>query len=246
MLTIKTIKKEFSSYKVSVENIDLELGEVVGLIGANGSGKTTLIKMLTGEIKADVKEVSLNEAVEYSKDMSYTPDFIRFKNIKVLDYIYLYEKMYPEFDSFSVIKEVEEWGIVTSRKVSTLSLGESQKLMMEISLNRKAKLYIFDEPSDGYDYSSLIKFRNSIYDLSNDDNLIIISSHQLKFYEKLMDRVLYMRRGQILFNISAIELNIKGLKILNDYKVPEEYVEKFRLNPSFENFLVSIEKGLFI
>lgn len=245
MLSINKLRKEFKSFKVDVENINLYPGEVVGLIGANGSGKTTLIKMLSGEMVADEKDVLFNNNKEYRHIMSYTPDSIRFKNMKVKEYIGLYEKLYSDFDFESVIKKMHIIGVNLESRLSTLSLGESQKLMMEIALNRESLLYIFDEPSDGYDSSSLRNLRDCIYDISNDNSLIIISTHQIKFYESLMDRVLYMRRGEVMFNISQVELATKGLQILKDHKVPTQEITNFIESPSFEHFLIAIEKGEF-
>lgn len=243
MLKINHLEVKLSKFTVKVEDLELKMGEVVGLVGANGAGKTTVIKSIVREIHSPLTDIEFKGPDNYFEKMSYVPDGIRLEGLSIDEYLQVYSNAYKNFNLELARNLIADIDLDFSEKTSRLSLGESQKLMMCMAKAIPAELYIFDEPSDGYDYSSLVRLRDDIYDMSTDNNLFIISTHQIKFYENILDRILYLKNGDILYNITSIDLNDKGLEILKENETKQEYIDVFKERPSFDNLLIALEKG---
>lgn len=235
-LIIKAIQKPLKHFDIDVHNIELNKGDVVGLIGPNGSGKSSLLKLLTRELETDMCDVYWNGSTSFLNTLAYIPDSMRFKNITVDQYFSIYVQHYT-LDRVKFDQMIKQYHIAHNQKIDKLSLGQSQKLMFALVQSMDASLYIFDEPSDGYDPISIKTLKNNLYDLSNDDTLIVIATHQLKSYEGIFDRILYIENGKIVFNFSTIEIEEKGEEILGFLFVPELIKQDYVNRPSLTTFV---------
>ena len=241
-LQLIKIKIPLATFTLDIEKIFLDAGEVVGLIGANGSGKTTLLKLITREIETEGTEIIWNGRSQYLDDLSYTPDSLRVTHGKVSDFIKLYELFDPRWNTEYFKGLCESINISLNDKLSHLSLGESQKLMFAIAQTTNGKLTIMDEPSDGLDPLALRQFLNNLVDTQDDSKLTIISTHQIKQYEKVLDRVLYIEQGQIILNLTSVEIIERGKEILEYFKAKEDDLEFFDQERSLESFIKAIER----
>lgn len=218
MLKLNKIHGSLSTITLDVQNISLKSGEIVGLIGANGSGKSSLIKALTKESQLEEFDVSWNGKPAYLDELSYIPDSLRIKKGKVEEINLLYNTLDFRWDSNYFKEQCEFLNINQDDKLSNLSLGESQKLMIAIAKTTNGNLLVMDEPSDGLDPLALRHFINGLVASQEDSKLTLIATHQIKQYENVLDRVLFLERGKILLNYTTVEIIEKLLNYLHNIK----------------------------
>lgn len=242
-LKISKLVKPLRTFELEVTDLELHKGEIVGLVGANGSGKSTLIKLLTRELETADAQITLDGDYNYLDKLGYIPDSLRFENLSIVSFMNYYDSVYSHFDSDKFFQSLSRYDLDRNSNISELSLGESQKLMFSIINAMTPTLFIFDEPSDGYDSESLNILKSDLLNLATDDNLFIISTHQIKFYENILDRILYIQDGKIVHNLTSLEVQANGHSILLNSKSLLEDVERFSNQPSLENFIIAVERG---
>lgn len=245
MLKLNKIHGSLSTITLDVQNISLKSGEIVGLIGANGSGKSSLIKALTNESQLEEFDVSWNGKTAYQDELSYIPDSLRIKKGKVEEINLLYNTLDFRWDSNYFKEQCELLNINQDDKLSNLSLGESQKLMIAIAKNTNGNLLVMDEPSDGLDPLALRHFINGLVASQEDSKLTLIATHQIKQYENVLDRVLFLERGKILLNYTTVEIIEKGVELLTQHKAKTVDIDNFEISKSLDNFIRAIERRNF-
>lgn len=239
-LIINRLRHKYDNFELMIEDLHLDSGEIIGLIGRNGSGKTTFQKALAQQINADSIDVSWKNIRSYKKDLAYIPDHIEFKNISINEYINVYRHFYKlDEDKLSIL--LKYYNINIHENLRDLDLGEAQVINLVIVQARSASLYLFDEPSDGLDSLTLKKMIRGLYDISNDESLILISTHQVKAYQNILDRIIYIEDGKILFNYSTIEIEESGLKILEYLYTDPNLIQEYILEPSLAKFIACVE-----
>lgn len=214
-------------------NLSLDSGKIIGLLGANGAGKTTLMRLIAGvnartSGKITVSGVDTKEAIKSCISMTY--DFkTSFKNFyasgwlnrnKVKDIIKFYLEVYPDF-SFNKYQEMAKYLIIDSEsKVSNLSTGETEKLVIALTLARQVPLYLLDEPLNGIDIMTRKKIIKSIIQWKSDESTIIISSHYVNEIASLLDDVVIIK-DKTIYEVTPVE------EIQTKYHLGiEEYYEK--------------------
>ncbi len=207
----KDLCKDYGAKKVLKNvNLDLEKGRIIGLLGPNGSGKTTLIKLIndllvptSGEVLVDGKK----PGVETKKIISYLPErtYLNF-NMKVTELISFFKDFYEDFDDKKANKLLKELNINPADKLRTMSKGMKEKVQLVLVMSRKAKLYILDEPIGGVDPATRDYIIKTIMNNFNEDASIIISTHLISDVEKILDDVIFINDGEIMFVKNADEL----------------------------------------
>ncbi len=240
--TIKKLSKKLKVFTLNISGLTLQKGEIVGLLGQNGSGKSTFIKSIVGEILCDAKDIEWNDSATYLEQVSYISDSIKYNKLTVSEYGVIYGSIYKTWNQDQFNLDLNNYGLNSEQDVDTLSLGEQQKLMFAVSKAYNASIYIFDEPSDGYDSFSFNIFKNDLLSLANDDNLFLVATHQIKGYENILDRILYMFNGEILFNHTVLEIETNGESILMELNAMKADIESYLTNPSLDAFLIAVER----
>lgn len=219
ILSTNNLSKDYSGKKALNEvNINLKAGKIVGLLGPNGSGKTTFLKLVAGLLKPTGGEILIDSQKPglYTKSIvSYLPDRdYLFKWMKIKDAIDYYNDFFMDFDTQKAINLIEFMKLDLESKVTSLSKGMGEKLALSLTIARKAKLYILDEPLAGVDPTAREKIIETIIDNFREDSTMLISTHQVSIMERLFDDVLFLSDGEIVLKGSAEELrNEKGLSI---------------------------------
>jgi len=175
---------------------------IVGLMGPNGSGKTTMLKIFSGLIKSKSGEVEIKGrklGQETKALVSFMPDeSILYKWMKVKDAIDFYKGFYPDFDSQRMANLLNFMELTENQKVDKLSKGNSEKLMIALTISRSANLYLLDEPLGGIDPVAKSKILSSILEhFTREDSSMLISTHLIKDVEKVFDDVLFLKDGKI-------------------------------------------------
>lgn len=208
MLYINEVYKSFGEVK-AVNGVSLEInpGEIYGLLGANGAGKTTIFRMILNIIKPDSGVIQYNNqtmSIENSYLFGYLPEERSlYQREKVADQLVYFAKLKGLTSKEANIKldywlekfEVTEY---KHRKVKELSKGNQQKIAFIAALIHDPEIIILDEPFTGLDPMNTKIFKTLIQEIASNGKTIIFSSHQMDVIEELCDRLAIMKKGKII------------------------------------------------
>ena len=213
LVEIENLTKKYG-LKTAVKDISLNLegGQIIGLLGPNGSGKTTLIKMLNGllvptkgKILVDGKEIG----PETKAVISYLPDQTYLNmNQKVCEVINFFEDFYEDFDSERAYEMLEKLNINPKDSLKTMSKGTKEKVQLILVMSRRAKLYILDEPIAGVDPAARDYILDVILSNYDPEASILISTHLISDIEKILDQAVFIRNGEIVMNSSVDDIRV--------------------------------------
>ncbi|UWG96201.1 ABC transporter ATP-binding protein [Dehalobacter sp. DCM] len=203
LLSADNITKGFFNKK-ALENfsIKIEEGKVYGLLGPNGSGKTTFFKIAAGLYKPTYGRVTIGDVPVGAKTKKITAfmpteDFI-FEWMKVRKVLDFYKDMYADFDRKKALEYLEFMALNEDMKVRSMSTGMKARLKLAITMARKAKLYLLDEPLNGIDPVSRDKIIKIVVSELRSDCAMVISSHLVSELEPVIDEVIFLDKGQII------------------------------------------------
>lgn len=214
MIKFENVTKVYNKTVRAVDDISFNVkgGEIVGFIGPNGSGKTTTMKMLTGIIKADVGKIIVNgfnvrkDPIKAKASIGYIADspdmFLRLKGTEFLDLIGdIYhvptDKRQKRIQEFAERFELSE---ALSSPIMSYSHGMRQKIMVIAALMHDPPVWILDEPMVGLDPKSAFELKQMMRDHAKAGNAVFFSTHVLEVAEKLCDRVIIIKKGNILYD----------------------------------------------
>lgn len=196
-------------------NLTLEDGKIYGLLGENGVGKTTLLTLLCGLKKTQVGSIDTDGANPYDREpslleqMFYLPDDVA----PIYDKAYSWAKSRGKFwSNFSLDKFVEimdGFENDVNQKLSTMSTGQLKKTHISFALACSTKYLFLDEPTNGLDIPSKSQFRSSILKYTSEDSTIVISTHQVRDLENVIDPIIILDRQDVLLNASLEEISRK-------------------------------------
>ena len=196
-------------------NLTLEDGKIYGLLGENGVGKTTLLTLLCGLKKAQVGSIDTDGANPYDREPSlleqrfYLPDDVA----PIYDKAYSWAKSRGKFwSNFSLDKFVEimnDFENDVNQKLSAMSTGQLKKTYISFALACSTKYLFLDEPTNGLDIPSKSQFRSSILKYTSEDSTIVISTHQVRDLENVIDPIIILDRQDVLLNASLEEISRK-------------------------------------
>ena len=200
-------------------NLALESGHIIGLLGPNGSGKTTLIKLLNGLLTPSEGELYIGEnpiGVESKKIVSYLPDQTYLNgNLKVREIIRYFKDFYADFDEDRAYDMLEKLKIQPEHKLKTMSKGTKEKVQLILVMSRRAKLYILDEPIAGVDPAARDYILDTILSNYDEDATILISTHLISDIENILDKVIFIKDGQIVLTSSVVKIREEQQKSID-------------------------------
>lgn len=222
MITIRNLTMKYGGRPViDGLNLDLEKGQIVGLLGENGSGKTTLLRILTGlerNYKGDVKINGKNPGSFTNKDISYQPDHLPVDpSLKIRKVGKIYQNFFADFDEGKFLNLIEGFDIDKDLKIKECSKGMKDKVQIALSLSRKSPIYILDEPMSGIDPKSRKIILKTIIDNFDYEGLLIISTHLISEIEKVLDRAIFIDNGKILVNERVDDIREKENMGVEEY-----------------------------
>lgn len=214
MIKFKNVTKVYNRTIKAVNNVSFEVrgGEIVGFTGPNGSGKTTTIKMLTGILPPDKGEIKINgfdikkNMIQAKSSIGYIADspdmFLRLKGIEFLNFIADVYKVSND-DRKKRVNELAERFELTdalSSPMMSYSHGMRQKLMVIAALVHSPPVWILDEPMTGLDPKSSYELKEMMREHAKKGNAVFFSTHVLEVAEKLCDKVIIIKKGNLLYD----------------------------------------------
>ena len=195
--------------------MNLEEGCIYGLLGENGVGKTTFLTLLSGLKKPQLGEIDIDGHKPYDREPSfladqyYLSDEVAAVNMKAIDYARNYGKFWENFDigKFKEVMEVLEND--TEQKMTRMSFGQLKKTYIAFALACNTKYLFMDEPTNGLDIPSKAQFRKAVTKYTREDSVIIISTHQVRDLENIIDPIIILDRQDVLLNATIAEISEK-------------------------------------
>ena len=210
-LTIESLNYSLRKNKVLNDiNLHLQGAQAVCLLGPNGAGKSTLLKVCAAMLYAQNGSVEFNGITpeknrnHYLSHIGYMPEtaFIA-PELTVLEQLKLMANIRQVADLSQSVNEVLQLcqlKSVLNKRCQHLSLGYRQRLNLAQAIISRPQLIIMDEPLNGLDPHSMVKFRNIINELKK-TSLVLVSTHYLAEAQLISDRVIILQEGQILDNL---------------------------------------------
>ncbi len=220
MLEIKNITYGYNAMHNVLENFSLSYSEpgIYGLLGKNGTGKSTLLYLIMGLLRPKYGTITFdgNETLqrqpETLREMFIVPEEYDLPHIMLPDYLKVIKPFYPNFDEQMLVQLLEVFdmqGVNGARPdrngipqiaLGSLSMGQKKKIYLCIALAARTKLLVMDEPTNGLDILSKSQFRKVVAMGMRDDQIIIISTHQVKDIETLLDHITIIEPNNVLLN----------------------------------------------
>ena len=218
MIEIKNLTFSYSRKSAPVLydfSIGINRGKVTGLLGRNGAGKSTLLYLIAGLLTPEEGEVLFNgintrdRNPETLQDIFIVPEEFDLPSIPLMEYVKYNAPLYPRFSYDDLTKYLEMFDMDSSLNLGALSMGQKKKVYMAFALATNTSLLLMDEPTNGLDIPSKSQFRKFIASGMNDDRNIIISTHQVRDIDQLLDHIILINDNEILLNHDTNEITDK-------------------------------------
>lgn len=210
-IELNGLTKEFGTLSaLDSVSLELEKGQIVGLLGPNGSGKTTLIKLMNGLLTPTAGTVTINgyepgvetkKAVAYLPDRNALPDYMTASQL--MD---LYSDFFTDFNRVKAEDMLADLGIDMKQQMKKMSKGTREKLQLCLVMSRDAEVYLLDEPIGGVDPATRDYILRTIISNYNEDAVVIISTHLIADIESVLDDVIFLKEGRVVLHRTAEEI----------------------------------------
>lgn len=214
MITVKQLSFGYTRRRNIFDSLSLELpkGSIVGLLGRNGEGKTTLLKLLYGQLLRRQGELKVldadpkHRAVSFLQQVYLLPEEFRVPPISIRSFFDISAPFYPNYDEAVAKELIDTFGLQWDMNLKKISQGQKKKALIAFALSLRVPLLLLDEPTNGLDIPSKGEFRRAVARYTSDEQTILISTHQVRDLEQLIDRILIMERGSIFCNATVADI----------------------------------------
>lgn len=198
-------------------HLDLEIrrGNIYGLLGKNGAGKTTLLKILSGQLFIEEGETKVlgenpqKRSPSLLSEIFYLPEEFPLPKMNASEYLAMRSPFYPRFDHGMFAQYCREFDIDLNQRLDQMSLGQKKKVLLSFGLASNTALLILDEPTNGLDIPSKKQFRQTVASAMTEQRTFIISTHQVRDMENLIDPIIILHDGKVIFNDTVESVNEK-------------------------------------
>jgi len=208
MIEVKSLDFTYGKKANLFNALDLHLtgGNVYGLLGKNGAGKTTLLKILTGLLFSQNGEVRVLDfrprlrEPYFLQEIYLIPEEFYLPSVSLQEYEMAYAPFYPRFDHRIFEQSLTEFEVPSLDRLSSLSFGQKKKFLIAFGLATQCKILFLDEPTNGLDIPTKSQFRKILASSVSDERTILNSTHQVRDMANLIDPIIILDEGQIIFN----------------------------------------------
>ena len=251
MINFTNVSFKYSKKSV-FENLSFELpkGSVCGLLGENGEGKTTLLNLIIGALIPKEGSILVNNLnttsrlAEMYQNIYYVPEEFTLPAITLTKFIKAYAPFYPNFSHERVADYIARLRVETNKRLDKMSMGERRKALLAFGFATSANLILLDEPTNGLDITSKSIFRGMVAEMVNEERTIVISTHQIRDLDILLDRVMILDQHDLVLNCSTAEIE-KKLYFDNRYNMGKVLYSSgafaIRENLNAEDSMINLE-----
>ena len=190
----------------------LEEGRIYGLLGENGVGKTTLLTLLCGLKKVCSGSITTDGENPFDRtptllqNQFYLPDEVLPVAMKAECFAKERGAFWPDYDHSKFLEIMKEFENDPAKKMNQMSAGQLKKTYISLALACGCKYIFMDEPTNGLDIPSKTQFRSAIMKYTTDDSTIVISTHQVRDLENIIDPIMILDRQDVLLNATVEEI----------------------------------------
>ena len=213
MINIKDLAFSYGD-NVVLKDISMKLveGRIYGLLGENGVGKTTLLTLLAGLKKADEGTIDIDgynpfdRKPSFLSEIYYLPDEVPALRMSAISFATDRGQFWTRFDlnKFREIMQILETD--EKMRMDRMSYGQLKKTFISFALACNTKYLFMDEPTNGLDIPSKAQFRKAVSKYTSDESTLLISTHQVRDLEALIDPIIILDRRDVLLNASLDEI----------------------------------------
>ena len=213
IIQTNNLTKQYGEQKsVSAMNLHVKKGRIYGLLGRNGAGKSTLLYLMTGLLTPKKGKIMYHDINVRSRlpmtlqDMFLVPEEFELPSISLKKYIDLNAPFYPNFSKEDMYKYLHCFEMDMDVNLGALSMGQKKKVFMSFALATNTSLLLMDEPTNGLDIPGKSQFRKFMASGMTDNKTIVISTHQIRDIDKMLDSVMIMDESRVLLNESTVHI----------------------------------------
>jgi ABC-2 type transport system ATP-binding protein len=214
MIEIKNLSFSYPRKPLLFKDLDLSLGKghIYGLLGKNGAGKSTLLKNMAGlafpakgnclfkGINVSGRPISILEDIYFIAEELFVP------SLTPVQFVSNTAGFYPKFNQSDFYHYLKALDVDLDGVMDKQSFGQQKKAMIAFGLATNTGLLIMDEPTNGLDIPSKVQFRKLIASVLTEDRCIVISTHQVRDLDSLIDTLLVLHEREIVVNQSLDEI----------------------------------------
>jgi ABC-2 type transport system ATP-binding protein len=210
MIYLDRVSFGYSKRKKLFSDLSLRLapGHIYGLLGKNGAGKSSLLRNiagllfpLEGKIEVSGREPKKREPA-FLQDIFFLPEEIYLPSVTMAKYLEILSPFYPKFDKDQFMAYIAEFDIPEGNKLTDMSYGQKKKVLIAFALATNTNVLIMDEPTNGLDIPSKSQFRKVVSNVLSSERIILISTHQIRDLDNLIDSIIILEDSKILIQHS--------------------------------------------
>ncbi|GAB3043176.1 ABC transporter ATP-binding protein [Spirosoma pulveris] len=179
-------------------NLTLSPGSIYGLLGPNGAGKSTLLRLLSGLLYPKSGSILVGDYMPkdrqpaFLEDLFLVPEEFYLPAVRINQFVDSNAPFYPRFDRAQMTAYIREFGLTDNQKLNELSYGQKKKVLIGFGLATNTAVLLMDEPTNGLDIPSKSQFRRLVAGAVNENRTVVISTHQVRDLEALIDPIVIL------------------------------------------------------
>lgn len=216
MVKIENLSFAYKKKNLIFDNVSFEMKSgIYGLLGENGVGKSTLLHIISGLRFATGGTCKVHGYDSYKRQpqmlerLFFLPEEFDVPPMSPNKFAKVNSVFYPNFSDEQFQSYLKEFNLNPDQKMSEMSLGQRKKSMISFTLAVNTQLTLLDEPTNGLDIPSKAIFRRLLASVADEDKCIIVSTHQVRDLENIIDPIIILDRNQVLLNNSVEEITAK-------------------------------------
>ena len=196
-------------------NLTLLPGSIYGLLGPNGAGKSTLFRLISGLLYPKAGYIRVNKFIPgqrspaFLEDLFLLPEEIYVPDVRIRQFVEANAPFYPRFDRAQMAGYLREFNLTDDQKLGQLSYGQKKKVLIGFALATNTAVLLMDEPTNGLDIPSKSQFRRLVAGAVDERRTVVISTHQVRDLETLIDPVVILTERGVALKASVEEITAR-------------------------------------